>query len=101
MPAAERERLRELLIAAVARDLVDVGGRPLGEAASPLYATTEIEESPCPYSGARRGRPMNTAALRQMGGRWAEILADVAALRGGDDTLHGAWRACIAATAFS
>ncbi|MCP4872501.1 MAG: hypothetical protein GY898_27740 [Proteobacteria bacterium] len=79
--------------------LLDVDGRPLGEAASPaLYAAAGIDETACPFSGARHGLPMNRAALRQLRSVWSEVLDDLAALHGPDPTLYGAWRACFRAT---
>ena len=47
------------------RDWLDVDGRPLGERSSPLYPSDTVEVV-CPYSGARRGRPMNETARLQV-----------------------------------
>jgi hypothetical protein len=62
------------------RDWLDVDGRPLGERSSPLYPSDTVEVV-CPYSGARRGRPMNeTARLQVLANRDAGLATLVAAL---------------------
>jgi hypothetical protein len=55
----------EVWIEQTHRDWLDVDGRPLGEIASRLYPSDTIEVV-CPYSGARRGKPMNESARRQV-----------------------------------
>lgn len=47
------------------RDWLDTYGRPLGEQASPLYPASTVEVV-CPWSGSRRGRPMNESARLQV-----------------------------------
>ena len=75
------------------RDRLDEDGRPLGEQASPLSTASEVV---CPYSGARRGRPMNAEALAQMTPIWGQVVADIVGLQP-DATVLGAWRGCMAA----
>ena len=60
---------------------LDDDGRPLGEQSVPaLYAAAPLDERPCPYNDARRGRPMNVAALRQLSQTWEPLLAALAHL---------------------
>ncbi len=67
-------------ITQVHRDWLDVEGRPLGEAASPLYPADTVEVI-CPYSGARRGKVMNeTARLQVVAHRDAGLATLAAAL---------------------
>ena len=65
--------------------LLDEDGRCLGEHATRVDAS---EQAACPYAGSRAyaGRPMNTAALRQMGMRWHEGLAVLSAAHALDET---------------
>ncbi len=47
------------------RDWLDTDGRPLSEVSSPLYPSDTVEVA-CPYSGGRKGRPMNETAQLQV-----------------------------------
>lgn len=69
--------------------LKDGEGRPLGEMRAPRGAREGVPMAmrPCPYAGSRLGLPMNTSALRQMQGRWPEVLAT---LRGHRRAVEGA-----------
>jgi hypothetical protein len=63
----------------------DVEGRPLREGRTPAehLRAGDIEYRSCPFSGQRRGRPMNASALRQTSAHWDELLAALASLRAG------------------
>lgn len=47
------------------RDWLDTDGRPLAEVSSPAYPSDTVVVA-CPYSGGRKGRPMNATALEQV-----------------------------------
>ncbi|MEN0066459.1 MAG: hypothetical protein AAGA48_30260 [Myxococcota bacterium] len=83
-------------------DLIDVDGRPVGELGSSAYASVPTEVGSCPYADARRGRPMNRSALRQLSQVWGDVPVTVSAmaacaLRPG--TVAGAWQTALAGTA--
>lgn len=89
------------------RHALDVAGRPLGEQASAgSYAASERWERACPFSDGRRSanKPINAAALAQVGRCWPDLLqclgARVAAYVpvGRLPSLHQAWCACSDAT---
>jgi hypothetical protein len=70
--------LNELVAAVVrfeAADRIDEDGRPCGELASRFYDEAATEVVACPYSGSRRGLPMNQTALRQAASVWPQVLA--------------------------
>ena len=83
-------------------DLLDVDGRPVGEVGSVHYTEVETELGGCPYDDARKGRPMNRSALRQLSVVWPEVRATVAAMAARASrpaTVAGAWQTALAGTA--
>jgi hypothetical protein len=68
----------QLWIAQAHRDWLDVDGRPLGEQASPDYPK-DTHHVACPYSGARRGLPMNQDAVEQVRRHHTEVLGRLSA----------------------
>lgn len=70
MPHPRLSRLSPFLAGA---DIIDDEGRPLGELHAPAAAREGVEFAikTSPYSGVRKGRPMNASALVQARGHWA------------------------------
>jgi len=79
-------------------DWLDTDGRPLGEQAAPIQYAACRDEVTCPYSGSRRGQPMNRAALRQLQRHWRTIQQTIRDLSVPDATVHDAWRVSVAVT---
>lgn len=76
-------------------DRIDVDGRPIGELASSRYDPAATEVVACPFSGARRGLPMNATALAQAHTVWPEVVASARALSGPQATVARAFAASI------
>jgi hypothetical protein len=93
--------LNELVAGVVrfeAADRIDEDGRPCGELASRFYDEAATEIVACPYSGSRRGLPMNQTALRQAASVWPRVLAVARGLTKPNPTVHDAWKVALAGT---
>lgn len=81
--------LAQALLANRRLQLRDDEGRRLTEHADLLDPNEEVS---CPYAGPRLGRPMNVAALTQIGRLWPELLADVRRTTPANATLQQAFQ---------
>ena len=72
--------------------LRDDEGRPLTEMADRLDVDEEVA---CPYSGPRRGLPMNRAALAQVGRYWPRLLREVRVRMPREGRLQQAFQMCL------
>ncbi|MBK8587820.1 MAG: hypothetical protein IPN77_01630 [Sandaracinaceae bacterium] len=81
LPAATTDGVVAWLLGGAARSWPDEQGRPLGEQASPRYATTPRREELRPFGDARdaSGLPCNVAALAQLHATWPMLLAALSA----------------------
>lgn len=81
LPAASTDGVVAWLLGGAARSWPDEQGRPLGEQASPRYATTPQREERRPFGDVRdaSGLPCNVAALAQLHAVWPMLLAALSA----------------------
>jgi hypothetical protein len=95
LPAATTDGVVAWLLGGGARSWPDEQGRPLGEQASPLYASAPQREEPRRFGDARdaSGLPCNVAALAQLHATWPTLLAALSAFDAGEpDTLARTFR---------
>lgn len=81
LPAMQTDAVVAWLLGGGQRSCLDVDGRPLGEQASPLYATVTQREEHRTFGDVRdaSGLPCNAAALAQLHASWPTLLAALAA----------------------
>lgn len=79
--AGSADEIVAWLLGPQAGSIVDTDGRPLGEHASPLYASVEQREERRVFGDARdaTGLPCNVAALTQLHAVWPTLLAGLSA----------------------